>query len=47
MKLGDQACGYKILSTALARDLGLTLFQGNLLERAAIVDRSVARPVHG
>jgi EAL and modified HD-GYP domain-containing signal transduction protein len=30
-----------------ARDLGLTLFQGNLLERAAIVDRSVARPVHG
>jgi EAL and modified HD-GYP domain-containing signal transduction protein len=28
-----------------ARTLGLTLFQGNLLERAAIVDRSDARPV--
>lgn len=30
-----------------ARDLGLTLFQGNLLERAAIVDRSDARLVRG
>jgi len=28
-----------------ARDLGMTLFQGNLLERATTVDRATARPV--
>lgn len=28
-----------------ARELGVTLFQGNLLERAGIVDRADARPV--
>jgi EAL and modified HD-GYP domain-containing signal transduction protein len=28
-----------------ARDLGITLFQGNLLERVGVLDRSDARPV--
>ena len=28
-----------------ARELGLTLFQGNLLARAGVLDRSDARPV--
>lgn len=34
-----------VAALMLARDLGITLLQGDLLERVAVVDRSAARPV--
>lgn len=34
-----------VASLMLSRDLGITLLQGDLLERVGIVDRSLARPV--